>query len=176
MTVQPFFYSTTYHSPLGELLLASDSKNLIGLWFMGQKHFGSTIATTPLEENHNLSVFITIKSWLDHFFAGEKPPTTDLLLAPYGSEFRQKVWNILRTIPYGSITTYGEIAKRLAVSSGLTTMSAQAVGNAIAHNPISIIIPCHRVVGNNGKLTGYANGIETKMRLLQHEGIMVKLF
>lgn len=109
--------------------------------------------------------------WLDRYFAGDKPMIAELPLAPAGSEFRQHVWQILCEIPYGSVITYGEIAKRMAGRMGRETMSAQAVGGAVAHNPISIIIPCHRVVGAGGSLTGYAGGIDRKMQLLELEGV-----
>ena len=111
------------------------------------------------------------KAWLDDYFAGKKPELTRLKLAPKGSEFAMAVWKVLREIPYGDTTTYGEIAKKIAEQKGLKRMSAQAVGGAVGHNPISIIVPCHRVVGSNGSLTGYAGGIELKAKLLAHEEV-----
>ena len=117
-----------------------------------------------------LPVFGLAKKWLDAYFAGEKPAISELPLAPNGGEFRQAVWDILCEIPYGQCTTYGAIAQKMAARMGKKTMSSQAVGGAVGHNPISIIIPCHRVVGANGSLTGYAGGIDKKIKLLQHEG------
>ena len=115
--------------------------------------------------------------WLDRYFAGENPQISELPLAPSGSDFRQMVWKILCDIPSGQTTTYGEIAKKIAARTGRSTMSAQAVGGAVGHNPISIIIPCHRVVGTNGSLTGYAGGIDKKIALLELEGVdMTKYF
>ena len=117
------------------------------------------------------------RGWLDRYFAGGRPSLCELPLAPAGSEFRQGVWSILCEIPYGEVTTYGDIAKKVAARMGNKSMSAQAVGGAVGHNPISIIIPCHRVVGSNGSLTGYAGGIKTKIKLLELEGAdMTPLF
>jgi methylated-DNA-[protein]-cysteine S-methyltransferase len=116
-------------------------------------------------------VFAAATQWLDRYFAGERPTISELLLAPKGSQFRQNVWKILREIPYGEVTTYGEIAKQMAETMNKEKMASQAVGGAVGHNPISIIVPCHRVVGSSGSLTGYAGGIGTKVRLLKHEGV-----
>lgn len=122
-------------------------------------------------------VFKTAKNWLDRYFTGEKPVISELPLRPIGGEFRQGVWNILREIPYGEVTTYGDIAKKMAVKLGKRSMSNQAVGGAVGHNPISIIIPCHRVVGANGSLTGFSGGIGKKVKLLEFEGVdMSRLF
>ena len=142
--------------------MASDGENLIGLWFDGQKYFLSSIKS-DLEENHNLKIFIDTKNWLDRYFAGEIPSIKEIPLAPQGSNFRQAVWKILCKIPYGEVTTYGQISQKL----GKGKMSAQAVGGAVGHNPISIIIPCHRVIGSNGNLTGYAGGLDKKIKLLE---------
>jgi len=170
------YYSTTYSSPMGLLTLASDENNLVGLWIEGQKYHGSTIFGTMTEKNDKL-VFSMAKNWLDKYFAGEKPDISKLPLAPIGSDFRQGVWNILREIPYGEVVTYGDIAKKMAVIIGRESMSSQAIGGAVGHNPISIIIPCHRVVGSNGSLTGYAGGIDKKVKLLELEGVsMATLF
>lgn len=160
-------YKTEYESPIGKLTLASDGNNLIGLWIEGQKYFASTVKNEMVERGE-LPIFQETKNWLSRYFRGEKPAILELLLAPEGSEFRQKVWKILCEIPYGEVTTYGDIAKKLGVSR----MSAQAVGGAVGHNPISIIIPCHRVVGSNGSLTGYAGGLDLKIKLLELEGSM----
>ena len=158
------YYSTRYSSPLGAITIASDGENLIGLWLEGQKYFGSTVSENLIE-------------WLDRYFAGEKPKISELQLAPNGGEFRKLVWDILCEIPYGETITYGEIAKKVAFKMNKKSMSSQAVGGAVGHNPISIIIPCHRVMGTNGNLTGYAGGIDKKIKLLEHEGVDIsKLF
>lgn len=161
-------FITTYNSPLGKLTLASDGKNLIGAWLEGQKYFEKTLGTDTIEKE-DLPIFIKTKNWLDRYFNGEKPMISELELSPRGNEFRHEVWKILCEIPYGETTTYGEIAQQIAQVRGLKKMSAQAVGGAVGHNPISIIIPCHRVVGKNGQMTGYAGGIDTKIKLLNHE-------
>ena len=163
------FYLTSYASPLGEMTLGSDGENLIGLWLAGQKYFAET-AAGDVAEKPDLPVFALTKKWLDAYFAGKKPAISDLPLAPRGGEFRKAVWDILCEIPYGECTTYGAIAKQMAARLGKKTMSSQAVGGAVGHNPISIIIPCHRVVGASGSLTGYAGGIDKKIKLLKHEG------
>lgn len=166
------YYKTTYNSPIGQITLCSDAKNLVGLWLEGQKYFADTVKSEMLEDNE-LQVFKDAKNWLDRYFSGEKPGINELSLAPIGNEFRQEVWKILCEIPYGEVITYGDIAKKIAKKRGLASMSAQAVGGAVGHNPISIIIPCHRVVGSNGSLTGYAGGIENKVKLLQHENVII---
>lgn len=146
--------------------MASDGKSLTGLWFEGQKYFEATLHTEP-QTDDSLEVFKTAKDWLNRYFKGENPKISELSLAPDGSEFRQKVWEILCTIPYGSTMTYKEIANKLGLN-----MSPQAIGGAVGHNPISIIIPCHRVIGTNGSLTGYAGGIERKIKLLELENCL----
>ena len=151
-------YISKYTSPLGAITLASNGEALTGLWFDGQKYFGA-----------NLPVFKQTKEWLNLYFIGQKPDFIPLL-ALQASEFRLAVWQILLEIPYGQTLSYGDISAVLAKQKGLKTMSAQAVGGAVGHNPISIIIPCHRVVGSNGNLTGYAGGLEKKIALLQLEG------
>lgn len=160
-------YTCTYKSPLGNILIAADDIGLTGLWFEEQKYFAHGIDLSDSEEKENNILKETTK-WLDLYFKGENPPFTPKL-HPMGSEFRKQVWGILLTIPYGQTVTYGEIATKLAVSMGLSHMSAQAVGGAVGHNRISIIIPCHRVVGTNGSLTGYAGGIDKKIALLELE-------
>jgi methylated-DNA-[protein]-cysteine S-methyltransferase len=135
----------------------------------GQKYHGNTIFKDMIE-NGDTSVFYTAKKWLDRYFAGGNPAVSELSLAPVGGEFRQKVWSILCDVPYGEVTTYGDIAKTMAVKMNKGRMSSQAVGGAVGHNPISIIIPCHRVVGSNGSLTGYGGGIAAKIKLLELEG------
>lgn len=170
------YYKSTYQSPVGTITLACDEKNLIGLWVEGQKYYESTI-TEDVIEDENRNIFGNVKKWLDGYFTGERPNILELPLAPIGSEFRQNVWGILCEIPYGEVMTYGDIAKRMAEKMGKASMSSQAIGGAVGHNPISIIIPCHRVIGSNGNLTGYAGGIHTKIKLLELEGVnMSRLF
>lgn len=168
-------YKTIYNSPLGRLTLVSDGENLIGVWLAGQKYFCSTV-NELLSEKDDLPVFIKVKKWLERYFNGENPSIKELPLAPQGNDFRQRVWDILCKIPYGETVTYGYIAKEIANSLGRKSMSAQAVGGAVGHNPISIIIPCHRVVGSNGSLTGYAGGIDKKIKLLELEGVDISRY
>jgi methylated-DNA-[protein]-cysteine S-methyltransferase len=151
-------------------MLASDGENIVGLWNEGQKYFAASI-DGDLIEKPDLPVFTAAQKWLEAYFAGENPPIAPLPLAPAGSAFRKEVWKILVGIPYGKCATYGEIAKTMAARLKKKNMSSQAVGGAVGHNPISIIIPCHRVVGSNGSLTGYAGGLEKKMKLLALEGV-----
>ena len=154
-----------YHSPLGWITMRSDGKNLTGLWFDGQKYFPDSLP----EDHHGTNcLFEEAKEWLDLYFDGNVPSFMPKLLLK-GTPFREQVWQILLTIPYGQTMTYGEIAKRVAKVYGVESMSAQAVGNAVGHNPISIIVPCHRVIASNGSLTGYAGGIERKKILLSIE-------
>jgi methylated-DNA-[protein]-cysteine S-methyltransferase len=164
------YYSTSYPSPLGALTLACDGNNLVGLWIDGQKYHGGTIPEAMTADN-DIPVFDAAKEWLDKYFAGKKPAVSELPLAPIGGDFRQEVWGILCEIPYGEVITYGGIAKKMAAKMNKESMSSQAVGGAVGHNPISIIIPCHRVVGSNGSLTGYAGGLDKKVKLLKLEGV-----
>lgn len=159
-------YIADYDSKVGKMLLASDGNVLTGLWFYGQKYFADTLSEE--HEERNLPVFDEVKCWLDDYFEGKKPERR-FGIAPRGTLFRQQVWQILLEIPYGEVTTYGEIARKAAKLKGIPVMSGQAVGGAVGHNPISIIIPCHRVVGTNGSLTGYAGGLEKKEWMLQME-------
>ncbi len=163
-------YCHPHPSPLGPLLLASDGRQLTGLWIEGQKYFGGTLEQA-LVPDPGRPEFKQATRWLDAYFRGEKPPLADLALAPQGSAFRQAVWRRLLDIPYGETLTYGAIARQLAQQTGKTAVAGQAVGGAVGHNPISIIIPCHRVVGSNGSLTGYAGGLHKKIRLLTLEGV-----
>ena len=169
------YYSTRYSSPLGLITMASDGEKLIGLWLEGQKYFADNIEDSMVE-NENLNIFIITKRWLDRYFLGEKPDISELPLAPIGGEFRKVVWDILCQIPYGETITYGEVAKMVALKMNKKSMSSQAVGGAVGHNPIAIIIPCHRVVGARGNLTGYAGGISKKIKLLEHEGVDMSKF
>ena len=164
------YYTTDYASPIGMLKLAADGEALVGLWMEGQKYYFRTITGETREDNH-LPIFGAVKSWLDRYFAGEKPAISSLILAPIGGEFRQGVWELLCQIPYGQVITYGDLAKKVANQMNKAAMSAQAVGGAVGHNPISLIIPCHRVVGAKGSLTGYAGGVKKKLWLLAHEGV-----
>lgn len=166
-------YKTNYQSPIGNILLASDGKSLVGLWIEKQKYFASSL-NTEMVENSDLKVFQDTKNWLERYFSNKKPEITELPLAPAGSDFRKTVWEILCEIPYGKVTTYGEISKKIANQMKKSTMSARAIGGAVGHNPISIIIPCHRVIGANGNLTGYAGGLDLKIKLLEHEGVDTK--
>lgn len=158
-------YTSYYSSPVGRLMLASDGEGLCGLWSEGQKYYAATLSG-EVREDPAQPVFAAATDWLDRYFAGEKPPASELRLTPHGSDFRKAVWEQLLAIPYGGTTTYGDIAKKISAGG----MSAQAVGGAVGHNPISIIIPCHRVVGANCSLTGYAGGLAAKQWLLAHEG------
>lgn len=162
-------YMQWYHSPLGKILLTADGTRLTGSWFDGALYFARSLKT-PYEEK-NTPVLEKAKLWLSIYFSGGNPD----FIVPFcfnGTDFQNEVWRILCTIPYGQTTCYGEIAQRIAAQRGIAHMSAQAVGNAVAHNEISIIIPCHRVIGSRGNLTGYAGGLDKKLRLLALEGAL----
>ena len=152
-------YTAHYASPLGTVTLASDGVALVGLWFDEQKHFAATLDDEHKQQS--LPVFEEARRWLDLYFSGREP---DFLppLAPKATPFRKKVWDVLLSIPYGKTMTYGEIAARIGKKSA---------AHAVAHNPISLLIPCHRVVGTSGSLTGYAGGIDKKLKLLELEGV-----
>lgn len=158
-------YIYEYNSPIGRLTMSSDGECLTGLWVENQKYFKSTLGSET--EVKQLSVFDDVIAYLDSYFKGEKPEI-NFKLKPKGSDFRQKIWQMLLEILYGETTTYGKIAKALEAETG-KRVSAQAVGGAIGHNPILIIVPCHRVVGSDGSLTGYAGGIDKKQYLLDLE-------
>ena len=158
-------YTAHYDSPLGGMTMACDGIALVGLWFDGQKYFG---APDGAEENADIPVFRKTRNWLDVYFSGENPGFVPQL-SLNGSPFRRAVWDRLLGIPYGSTVTYGAIAEELGRRYG-RRMSAQAVGGAVGHNPVSLIVPCHRVVGSDGSLTGYAGGVDKKLRLLALEG------
>ena len=168
-------YKTHYDSPLGGILLSADDKGLTGLWFDGQKYFAYGLAESEACEEQENSILTEAKCWLDIYFSG-KEPDFDLPLNPTGTDFQKRVWSILCTIPYGKTMSYGQIAAQLAAEQGAAHMSAQAVGGAVGHNPLSIIVPCHRVVGTNGSLTGYAGGIDRKIKLLTLEGVDMNRF
>ena len=162
-------YTQHYDSPLGGILLAADEEGLTGLWFDGQKYFAETVAKCAAEKS--LPIFGSTEKWLDEYFAGEIPDFTPPIGFGEFSDFRKRVWKILLEIPYGKTTTYGAIAKRIEAETN-KRVSAQAVGGAVGHNPISIIVPCHRVIGFNGNLTGYAGGLDKKVKLLRIEGVL----
>ena len=168
-------HTTTYRSPLGILTLASDGEALTGLWLEGQKYFGGPAAGTRTQRD-DLPVFDAARDWLDRYFAGARPLPGELPLHPVGGEFRQRVWELLREIPYGQVTTYGALARAVAARMGRAPMSPQAVGGAVGRNPISIIIPCHRVVGSDKSLTGYGGGYDAKKFLLELENPQTELF
>ncbi len=154
------YFSTDYDSPVGKMLIVSDGEAICGAWFYGQRHFPS-FDNLIIEDD--LPIFKKVRRWFDDYFSRRNPQIT-FKVKPSGSDFRVKVWKILSEIPYGKTVTYGEIASGISPS-----MSAQAVGGAVGHNPIAILIPCHRVLGANGELTGYAGGIDKKIALLKIE-------
>ena len=150
-----------YPSPVGKLTVVSRGEGIIGLWIEGQKYFAQGLPALP-EPGDGSGVLARAADWLDRYFAGQRPLPGELPLAPEGSAFRRRVWRLLEEIPYGQVATYGQLAAQLS-------SSPRAVGGAVGHNPISIIIPCHRVIGSGGELTGYAGGVERKRWLLRHE-------
>lgn len=166
-------YTSHYRSPIGNILLAADEIGLTGLWFEGQKYFALYLDKEHIEKE--IPVLGEARKWLDIYFTGKNPEFT-IPLHFTGTDFQKEVWEILCSIPYGQTTTYGAIAKQLATKKGKSHMSAQAVGGAVGHNEISIIVPCHRVVGSNGSLTGYAGGIDKKIKLLELEKADMKSF
>lgn len=161
-------YTARYKSPLGDILLASDDAGLTGLWFEGQRYFALHLAADYIEKETD--ILMQAKKWLDIYFSGQKPDFIPPLHVE-GTSFHREVCEIMLSIPYGKTMTYGEIAQTIASRRGIRKMSARAVGGAVGHNEISIIIPCHRVIGANGNLTGYGGGISRKVRLLELEGV-----
>lgn len=155
-------------SPLGEITLRSDGEALTGLWFADDKHYGAKDIDGAVLAD--LDVFMQAEAWLAEYFAGREPKVS-VPLKLQGSEFQMHVWRLLHDIPYGRLVTYGDIAKKIAAQKGVARMSAQAVGGAVGHNPLCIIVPCHRVVGANGSLTGYGGGMWRKVRLLELEKV-----
>ena len=166
-------YTSHYQSPMGSMLLAADQEGLTGVWFEGQKYFARGL--NPESKEQELPVFGEAKRWLDLYFSGKKPDF-EVPLHFTGTGFQNQVWEILCTIPYGKTMTYKEIAGQIAARRGLAHMSAQAAGSAVSHNPISVLVPCHRVVGTGGSLTGYAGGLDRKVKLLELEQVDMKHF
>ncbi len=166
-------YTAAYQSSVGDVLLAADETGLTGLWFEGEKFYA--LSLDPEHEERETPIFAITRRWLDIYFSGHEPdfmPPVHMI----GSEFRRCVWELLLQIPYGTTVTYGDLARQVARRRGLRRMSAQAVGGAVGHNEISIIVPCHRVAGTNGSLTGYAVGVDKKRRLLELEGVDMEKF
>ncbi len=162
-------YTYNYQSPLGEIVIASDDTAITGLWLVGQRHFDIELEGCIADKD--LPIFDEVSHWLDIYFTGNNPGEIPAVHMN-GTLFQLEVWQILQTIPYGKLITYREIAELIAKKRGITKMSARAVGNAIGRNPISILVPCHRVVGSDGKMTGYAGGIERKVKLLKLENAL----
>ena len=170
------YYYYKYSFPIGIITLASDENSIVGLWLENQKYYMDALSGKQCLEEET-AVIRLAKGWLERYFGGESPSADELPVTFIGSDFRKQVWSILREIPYGSVMTYGDIARRMASDKNVEKMSAQAVGGAVGHNPVSIIIPCHRVVGASGSLTGYAGGIDIKIKLLDLENAdMSELF
>lgn len=159
------YYKKIYKSPLGDLSLVADESGLVGIWFLGQKYFERGLTEAPILANHP---FLDLASdFLDAYFSGQQPDPAALPLSAQGTDFQQRVWAYLQTIPYGQTVTYGQLAQELKINS------AQAVGGAVGRNPLSILVPCHRVLGSQGQLTGYAGGLNKKIWLLEHEGVQL---
>ncbi len=159
-------YTCIVGTPLGAIAVSAENEAVTGLWFIGQKYFPTKTDTWVDEPEY--PVFKALRAWLSDYFSGVGG-VSNLRLEPQGTPFQKAVWEILLKIPFGQITTYGKIAREIAAARGLSSMSPQAVGGAVGHNPISILIPCHRVVGSDGSLTGYAGGLDKKKALLRHE-------
>lgn len=171
-------YVNAYESPIGTLTLASDGEGLNGLWMQGQKYHGASLSEDIEQaERADDAIIAAARAWLDAYFAGKRPAIDEVPLRPIGSDFRQIVWRLLAQIPYGETTTYGELAQQVAREQRRQRTAAMAVGGAVGHNPIGIIVPCHRVVGADGSLTSYAGGLDKKIWLLEHEGVdMTRLY
>ena len=161
-----------YSSPFGDIILSSNSQAITGLWFTGQKYFPQGIPS-QIPQIPTSSILEDAKNWLDAYCQGRRPSHTLLPLQLSGSEFQLNIWNLLLQIPYGKVVTYAQLARQYSDAVGIPRMSPQAVGAAVGRNPISVIVPCHRVIGTSGHLVGYAAGIETKARLLIHEGYQI---
>lgn len=169
-------YISNYLSPLGNLLILSDKNSIRGVGFEGQKFFAENFQQEEIIEKSDLDIQKFARRWFDAYFLAKNPSLDELNLSPQGTDFQRTVWQILTAIPYGEILTYGEIARKVALILNKEKMSSQAVGNAIAHNPILIMIPCHRVIGVNGNLTGFSAGISNKVKLLELERHKIRLY
>lgn len=168
-------YYTEYETPIiGSLTLASDGDSIVGCWFDTDRYFGIGV-DGPMQLKDNLRVFDQARNWLDRYFAGKTPDPRELPLAARATEFQKRVREAMLDIPYGTTTTYGAIAERIARETG-RRQSARAVGGAVGHNPLCLIVPCHRVVGANGSLTGFGGGLDMKVKLLEHEHAMKETF
>ena len=168
-------YVTEYDTGLiGKLTLGADENGLTGSWFNNDRYYLAGI-TEPLERNDAHPVFRQASEWLDRYFAGKKPDPNELPLTPHGTPFQQRVWRVLASIPYGKVVTYGDVAADVSLAQGRRT-SARAVGGAVGRNPLCVIVPCHRVVGASGSLTGFGGGLPCKIALLEHEGVDVSQF
>lgn len=166
--------TTRYDSPIGSIWLAGDDRVLTGLWIEGAKHCAASLPKDAIDAAEGVTPPLRdTAQWLDDYFAGKRPLPRDLAFQINASAFRQGVCRLLEEIPYGETTTYGALAGEIARRMGRVRMSARAVGGAVGRNPISIIVPCHRVLGADGSLTGYAGGVERKRFLLRHEGVEV---
>lgn len=166
-------FFTEYESPIGAITLASNGRAISGLWFTNHRYKYQALNGEPVRNDED-PVLGQLASWLDAYFAGRRPAIDELPLEPNGSDFRHEVWRALKEIPYGETVTYGELAEEIAWIRGKA--SPRSVGGAVGHNPISIVIPCHRVVGANGSLTGFGGGIDKKVALLTHEGVDMSKF
>lgn len=175
-------YMMFYHSPVGILTLTSDGDSLTGVWFEGQASYDAMISYLGCDisdlrfaagKTAAAAFFAKVCGWLDRYFAGEKPDPFEIPVKVRGTDFRLAVWSELRKLPYGKTISYGDIAKAVAERLGKIRMSAQAVGGAVGHNPVSIIIPCHRVIGADGSMTGFGGGVDKKIWLLKHEGAII---
>ena len=162
-------YTHNYQSPLGEIVIASDDTAITGLWLVGQRHFDIEVEGCITDKD--LPIFDEVSRWLDIYFTGNNPGEIPAVRMN-GTPFQLEVWQILQAVPYGKLITYREIAELIAKKRGITKMSARAVGNAVGRSPVSILVPCHRVVGSSGKMTGYAGGIERKVKLLKLENAL----
>ena len=165
------FYSANYNSKFGKIIIVASDTALVGLWFQGQKYECWSVQGENIKTLEEHQIIQRTKKWLDDYFMGLRPSPKQLPLEPMGTKFQKCVWEILLSIPYGTLTTYGEISKKVADIFDLKKMSPRAVGVAVGKNPISIIIPCHRVIGASGNLTGYAGGIDLKLKLLMYENV-----
>ena len=164
-------YTCKINTPVAPLTASAENNKLTGLWFKGQKYY--PVKTDTWVNEPDYPIFKELKLWIKKYFEGKNPSVKDIKLEPHGTAFQKEVWKILLKIPYGTTITYGEIAKQIACKKGLLSMSTQAVGGAVGHNPISILIPCHRVIGAAGSLTGYAGGIDKKEALLRLEKVIL---